>query len=219
MVTDDYFQKKNEEIFLFNFKDLEEAKKTPKEIAHYTSAEAAYSILKEQKFWFRNTKYMNDFSEGQWGWNLLVKAYNGTKDTQTRTLKAALDSIAPKLSEKFEEIMNNQRYNQNWHPYISCFCDHEFPENKEDDHGKLSMWQAYGKPHGVCLVFAKDVFLEGDETINNLITTKVQYFDQDEFNKNYYNILVNNINDHRRFVRYPKASSMVCMSFHKTSGV
>jgi hypothetical protein len=192
---DDVIKQKIQEIFLFNLKDL--ALNESKEIAHYTSAEAGYAILKEQKFWFRNTKYMNDFSEGQWGWNLLVKAYNGTKDTQTKTLKAALDSIAPKLSEKFKEMMNNQRHNQDWHPYISCFCEHDFLENKEDDHGKLSMWRAYGRPHGVCLVFAKDVFLEGDETIDNLLTTKVRYWDQGEFKDQYYNILVNNINKHK----------------------
>ena len=61
---------------------------------HYTSAEAAINIIKNQEIWMRNAKCMNDFMEIEYGLRCLREAYNKSGREQFRNV---LDRVSEGL--------------------------------------------------------------------------------------------------------------------------
>jgi len=123
--------------------------------AHYTSAKTAIDILDNQEIWMRSASLMNDFMEITHGQHCLNDALQGETGTQL------VDSFGSK-SGLFEESLS---LISSWIPqltnntYITCVSEHD---EKEDAHGRLSMWRAYGKPQGVALILKGNAFtLEG----------------------------------------------------------
>jgi hypothetical protein len=106
---------------------------------HYTSAEAAFTIIKEKTLWMRNTNVMSDASEVRHGYSLLKQYF---KDPAKMTaLTSALSKSSPGAAElaikQFDEKFNDIWYNT----YITSISEHA---DSEDVHGRLSMWRAFG---------------------------------------------------------------------------
>ena len=104
---------------------------------HYTSAEAAFTIIKEKTLWMRNTNVMSDASEVRHGYSLLNQYF---KDPAKMTaLTRALSKSSPGAAElairQFDEKFNDIWYNT----YITSISEHA---DSEDVHGRLSMWRA-----------------------------------------------------------------------------
>ena len=107
---------------------------------HYTSAEAALSIIKNKRLWMRNALCMSDYREVVHGFEILRNFF---KDANKRDVFAkALDKLAPGVLEEALDI-----FNQHWknsilgQTYIASVSEH-LPA--EDRHGRLSMWRAFG---------------------------------------------------------------------------
>jgi hypothetical protein len=105
---------------------------------HYTSAENALSIIRTKRLWMRSTVCMNDYREVQHGWDILAKFF---KENIERFC-SAVDAVAPGAAK--EAI---RRFDGWWeqgirfHTYVASVSEHL---RKEDFHGRLSMWRAFG---------------------------------------------------------------------------
>lgn len=106
---------------------------------HYTTAEAALSIIRSRRFWLRNTNCMADYREVQHGFDIYDRYFRDT--TRLTAFKEALDACAPGSAGVAFSTFNNWWQDVRFNTYIACVSEH--PES-EDLHGRLSMWRAFG---------------------------------------------------------------------------
>jgi hypothetical protein len=106
---------------------------------HYTSAENALSIIKTKRLWMRNASCMSDYREVQHGFDILAKFFSDKPrlDAFTSTLDRCAMGAAMEAINTFNQWWNDIRD----HTYISSISEHIA---KEDYHGRLSMWRAFG---------------------------------------------------------------------------
>lgn len=152
---------------------------------HYTSADAALKVLSSRSVWLRNARTMNDFSEIQYGLELLADAYRSPLGDR---LKHSLSILDPSICSEIESLFNG------WSPrfpevtYLACVSEHdELDENKI---GRLSMWRAYGGPTSVALVLNNRPFLAPTDVLH-VYTSPVLYADSTCFNKQFERLVAN----------------------------
>lgn len=119
---------------------------------HYTSAEVAVSIIQNKSIWMRNAMTMNDFSEVEHGLKCVREAWKS--DVGTR-LQRAIDAIHEGVSEAAAKQFDQWQPDMRHGTYLTCVSEHP-PE--EDEHGRLSMWRAYGGRSGIALVMNVEPF-------------------------------------------------------------
>lgn len=100
---------------------------------HYTTAEVAASILRNNDVWMRNVVTMNDFSEVEHGKACLFPAY---KSDDGLKLQNFLNEMEDGLSKKFEDLFNGWIRDLETKTFITCFSEHR---DNEDFLGRLSM--------------------------------------------------------------------------------
>lgn len=108
---------------------------------------------------------MNDFMEVEHGYQCLAKAYNTKFDGETLgdRFKRALDRAHDGLGGRVEHLVNG------WIPvirentYLTCLSEHA---ETEDQHGRLSMWRAYGGKASVALVINGSALLSPSDALN-----------------------------------------------------
>jgi hypothetical protein len=141
---------------------------------HYTSAEAALSIIRGKEVWLRESACMNDFLEVHYGLTRLSEAYQ--RSEAGKKFQSALDSIFQGISAEIAQHFDS------WVPhfpadtYFFCVSEHD---DAEDQCGRLSMWRAYGQP-GVALVLNNSVFLNPADGFGAYVTP-VSYFNGEQF--------------------------------------
>lgn len=168
----------------------EHVKKNNKRFVHYTSAEVALSIIDKREVWMRKSTMMNDSKEILHGRKCLESALASKSG---KTLESCLSSVFPKI---FEEIQEQLR---RWAPvicfdtYLTCISEHE---DVEDEHGRLSMWRAYGQNNGVAIVMKNSPFLEDSDALR-IYTSPVAYLTESQFESDFQKICINleNIKD------------------------
>ena len=148
--------------------DLERLSKVASEarLVYYTNAETALSIIANREIWFRNALVMNDFSEIQYGLNLMSHAMSGTVGRRFRqTASKVIHGVIQQAEVLLEQLIPNWRFET----YLSCWSLHD---SSEDQTGRLSMWRAYGD---VALVVRNQAFhaFDGQSGIQSL---PVNYF-------------------------------------------
>ena len=129
-------------------------------LVHYTSSDVAIKIIKNKCMWMRNTTCMSDFMEVQHGFSMLFSFFNSE---ESKAFTDALDSCHEGISSRVLEAVNNWANFFRYDTYITSISEHLADE---DDHGRLSMWRAYGGSCGVGIVFkvpysAADVYKLG----------------------------------------------------------
>ncbi len=142
---------------------------------HYTSADAALSIIQNKRIWMRNTVCMSDFQEVQYGYDILHNYFYDP--TKGKAFFDALEQCVPgivleaiKLFDQWWNIIKSQTF-------ITSVSEHD---DSEDIHGRLSMWRAFGgHKTRVALVFNLPVFSEGSQALN-LMFNPVAYLTKDE---------------------------------------
>lgn len=127
---------------------LEAAKAEKICFSHYTSADAALSIIRNREIWLRSANVMNDFSEIAHGQNCLVHAWKNTSFGQR--LQAVMNRRQDGLSKQLEATFNKYLTDRHTDTYLMSISEH----HPDDDRlGKLSMWRAYGGHTNVAFVF------------------------------------------------------------------
>ena len=190
--------KKLSEIFLPYYNErVQKFKNEDMNLAYYTSAETAKNILEKKEIWLRNANAMNDFSEVQYGVDLLRKIFE--KDSTKQKLKKL--SPADIFNDVFEKIFDEnagEYISHKFNTYIACFTEHNKNENKL---GRLSMWRAYGRNNGIAIVLKKELLSK--KLINKKIYfSPVAYFaDDNERLEQEVNKIIKNIEDNETFIQ------------------
>lgn len=123
--------------------------KKSKRFVHYTSADSALNIIRTKRLWMRNTTCMADYQEVEHGYKMLVSYFSDSNRREVFT--AALDSCVPGAAMEALTLFDQWWAHIRFNTYISSVSEHE---DREDLHGRLSMWRAFGRTIGkVAIVF------------------------------------------------------------------
>jgi hypothetical protein len=176
--------------------------------AHYTSAEAALAIIKTKRMWLRNATCMSDFSEVQHGFRILNSFF--LDDAKKRTFAAALDTCAPGAAGEAIELFNKNWRDIQLDTYIASVSEHD---QEEDQHGRLSMWRAFGSGGGarVAIVFKVPMFSVAAIPLNVLFSP-VAYLRNDEAHAVIEKV-IGNVQKNSDFLRSLDRSIIVQMIF------
>ena len=126
---------------------------------YYTTASTAMLALRSRKLWMRNTQVMNDFTEVEHGMHCIREAF---KSSAGASFDEAVNSYFPGLAQEIRDGFFA------WSPgilrdtYVTCISEHS---RDEDEHGRLSMWRAYGGDAGVALVIKGDVLFRPSDAL------------------------------------------------------
>lgn len=146
-----------------------ELKKT--RFVHYTRAEAALSILKNEEVWLRRTTCQNDYMEVQHGLDCLYSSYPKSR------FRTAIEAIYPGINEEISNLFEVWKPHLQVDTYLICVSEHR---DEEDKYGRLSMWRAYGHGTGVALVMNSTPFF-GQSDALKAYTSPVAYMDDAMF--------------------------------------
>jgi hypothetical protein len=159
---------------------------------YYTSADTAMHILRSNEVWMRKSSLMNDYREIEHGFDCLNNAY---KNNRAR-LQTVFDGMFPGFCEKLEALFNGWLPNFRTDTYITCVSEHDV---SEDQHGRLSMWRAYGGTAGVAIVFHGGPFLRPSDALK-AHTSPVAYLNDERFNREFAT-LIDSVESNRDFVQ------------------
>lgn len=138
---------------------VREIKKENTRFVHYTTAEAALSILNNREFWFRQPATMNDKHEIEHGLNCLKNSFN--RDDRFQSLVDSIhEEISQEIIEGFNELLDRIRRDS----YLISISEHH---DSEDQLGRLSMWRAYGKEVGVAIVMNQASFFSESDSLKS----------------------------------------------------
>lgn len=154
---------------------------------HYTSAENALKIIQSRKLWMRNAKCMNDYMEVSHGHELLVQFFQDRdrKALFFEALKPCGDEVARKAIELFDQWWQKLEFNT----FISSISEHE---PTEDNHGRLSMWRAYGQLSARAAIVINVPFEPDDATKGlKIMLRPVAYFGYVDVEKELYAVIEN----------------------------
>lgn len=160
---------------------------------HYTNAEAAVSMIKNNQVWMRKASLMNDFMEIEHGLECLNHSYTGEAGAHFRKV---IDDLFPDLSRELENLINGWIPDFRTGTFLTSLSEHN---NYEDENGRLSMWRAYGGNTGVGLVLNPHVFLTATDALR-AYTSPVSYFTPDEF-KVEFDAITNNLKSETSFLK------------------
>lgn len=142
---------------------------------HYTSAEAALNIIRTKRIWMRNTTCMSDYREVQHGFDMLNDFFRDVaKKTQFIT---ALDECSPNVGTDAIALFNQWWADIQANTYVASVSEHN---SKEDLHGRLSMWRAFGGNTARVAVVFNIPWFTGASTALNLNFSPVSYFRQED---------------------------------------
>lgn len=144
---------------------LAKAQREHREFVHYTSAEAALSIISNSEVWLRNSAIMNDWSEiahGEECFKYVLYQDNETRHRSEQVLGLVRQGLHADLASYFEQSAPLRRS----HTYLISISEHGpayvgpgvVINDSEYTFGRLSMWRAYGNTGGIALVFNQEPF-------------------------------------------------------------
>lgn len=92
-------------LFKYEADRIATAKERKFKFSHYTSAEAAISIINTKTFWLRNCKSMNDYSEVKYGESVLMDIWNNSEigSNFKKTLKEINGDLPERITKKLNE--------------------------------------------------------------------------------------------------------------------
>jgi len=138
---------------------------------HYTSAEAALSIIRSKRVWMRNAVCMADYREIQHGFDILSGFFSDK--SKLDSFVSALDMRAPGVALKamnlFYEWWKPGPHSIPLNTYIASISEHD---DDEDFLGRLSMWRAFGgnATTRVAFVFKLPGFTEAGDALKVLFS-------------------------------------------------
>jgi hypothetical protein len=168
-------KRQREEAYKRQAKPGEDAAAQELRFVHYTSAEAALSIIKGKRMWMRNATCMADYREVQHGFDILNKFFSDK--AKTDAFVAALDACVPGVAQESISLFNRWWNDIRFNTFITSISEHDV---SEDLHGRLSMWRAFGMSTArVAIVFKVARFSAGALALR-LLFSPVAYLTEDE---------------------------------------
>ena len=183
-----------EEAF-YNYanQQLARVEREGRSFVHYTSAEAALSMINNREIWLRNAAVMNDFSEMAHGEACLRYCLLDDPETVGRS-KMALNSIVEGLHERVVKWFFESSQMRRIYTYLISISEHgpvtirTGDVDEESTYGRLSMWRAYGSRGGVAMVFSRKALSTPNDAVP-IYSSPVFYGTPSEFAWQYAKIL------------------------------
>lgn len=107
----------------------------------------------------RNAAVMNDFTEVEYGLELLLASYQGPAGAEFRK---AIEAAIPGTADKVADLFESYRWELRGETYLTSVTEHHPDENAL---GRLSMWRSYGGSTGVALVLRPEAMSVPDESL------------------------------------------------------
>jgi hypothetical protein len=163
-------------------------------VVHYTSAENVFKIIDTKTFWMRNTKCMSDYREVEHGHDLLVRYFNEGRNRKKfcDVVNRCFSGLGEEALGYFDQWWENIRFNT----YITSISEHD---NKEDAHGRLSMWRAFGAGSARAAIVMNPP-APGSALGLRLMLSPVAYFDYPKV-RGQLNKVINNITRNVDFIQ------------------
>ncbi len=143
--------------------------------AHYTSAEAALSIIKSKRVWMRNATCMPDYREVQHGIGYL-KDFFGDR-ARYGLFVSEFDKCFPGVAQEALVKFGEWEQDITLDSYISSVSEHD---DAEDLHGRLSMWRAFGGSSARVAIVLKIPWKSGAGFSLKIIFSPVAYLTKDQ---------------------------------------
>jgi hypothetical protein len=175
---------------------------------HYTSAEAALNIIRSKRIWMRNATCMSDYREVHHGFQILNSFFADEAKNKSLydALNACSDGVAQEAIAIFDQWWNDIQFGT----YITSISEHD---NKEDLHGRLSMWRAFGGNSArVALVF-KVPFFSGGAGALNIMFSPVAYLTNGEAHETLQRV-IENVSANLDFLRSIERPALVAIVFN-----
>jgi len=149
---------------------------------HYTTAEAALSIIEQKRMWLRNTRSMVDYREVRHGFELLQRLFHENDFALQKAFIGACDACKPGAAEEaiglFDKWWTHTTQSIQTRTYIASISEHG---PSEDQHGRLSMWRAFGANASARVAFVFRVPpLSGAINFLKCTFSPVAYLDEDQ---------------------------------------
>ena len=142
---------------------------------HYTSADAALKIIRSKRVWMRNTMCMSDYREVQHGFDMIAKFF--ADEPKKNQFIKALDVCAPGAAAEAISRFNNWWSDIRRNTYIASISEHD---TREDFHGRLSMWRAFGGETPRVAIVLNIPWLSSGGDALHLLFSPVAYLTQDQ---------------------------------------
>jgi hypothetical protein len=163
---------------------------------HYTSAENALNIINTKTLWMRNTNCMIDYRELQHGLDALRRFFAPDKPNREEFVRA-LDACCEGIGQQAFELFDHWWTDVQFSTYVTSVSEHD---DKEDQHGRLSMWRAFaGGSARVALVFKIPLTNDPAATLN-LLMLPVAYYTAEEV-QDELKLVTTNIKKNQEFLR------------------
>ena len=141
--------------------------KRPQLLHHYTSLDAALSIIQQRDVWLCHCEYLNDASE-------IVRASSMIKERVDNVGRVTNSSIEQQFYADVSAGFASQ--SQLYEGFVFSMSEGKPGINGQDD---LSAWRAYGKGgRGVCLSFESQHLIAFSKAATGFRLSRVLYNDQ-----------------------------------------
>jgi hypothetical protein len=174
---------------------IEQAKREARQFVHYTTTEAALSIITNQEIWLRNSGVMNDYSEMAHGEACLRYCLFENADVVTRA-KRVLDAVQEGLFDRTVQYFVDSSQMRRAFTYLLSISEHgplvvaPGVVDEESQYGRLSMWRAYGSRGGVALIFGQEPIFNPTNVLD-VYASPVFYGNPDAFAFLFNTVLTN----------------------------
>jgi hypothetical protein len=126
-------------LFPFAVRNRDRMVKANGRFVHYTSAENALKIINSKQLWMRNTTCMSDYREVNHGFDALRRYFGGPG--RREAFDAALNACSAGIAAEAFSLFDRWWQTTQLETYITSISEHD---DREDSHGRLSMWRAFG---------------------------------------------------------------------------
>jgi len=161
---------------------FEDARRTGINFVHYTSAQAAMSMVNGKSVWLRNASCMNDYGEIEFGIDKIINFFGRPV---SKDFWETIDSCHASLSEEIKRAYDNWRFDLSGRTYMLCLSEHD---KKRDFLGRLSMWRAYGGRRGIAIVVNSEPLLRESDVVG-AYTFPVFYLDNEGILRIFHGIM------------------------------
>lgn len=175
-LSPEVFNRLEETFFPYLAKKRARILKRGLRFVHYTDGEAAQSIIRNKAVWLRSTTCMNDFSEVRHGLGCFAGSWHGDSG---KALRSALNKCHPNIDIELNELFERHAGVLVAGSFVVCFSEH-MPRERE--HGRLSMWRAYGNNTGIGLVLNPAPFFLKTNALN-AFSSPVAYLDDNDYRR------------------------------------
>lgn len=184
----------NDTFYQYQRLKVEQINSEARSFVHYTSTEAALSIIANQEIWLRNSSVMNDYSEmghGEECVRFCLFEDDHARERAKATFNAVHEGTYDRIIHWFLETSPLRRT----FTYLLSISEHgplivkPGVVDEESQFGRLSMWRAYGSKGGVALIFDKDPIVNAVSDGLNAYSSPVFYGYPDAFATMFHNML------------------------------